>query len=50
MDTLFAIGMLVGLLKSHAAEPPKAAAPVEQHEAATVKPRPRYKPAPSLGY
>ena len=31
METLFAIGMLVGLMRPYA-EPPKAAAPIEQHQ------------------
>jgi hypothetical protein len=31
METLYAIGMLVGLMNSHA-EPPKAVAPVVQHQ------------------
>jgi hypothetical protein len=55
METLFAIGMMVGLMKSHG-EPPKAvAAPVEQRQiqAAHVpadRPRAHKKSEWLLGY
>jgi hypothetical protein len=54
METLFAIGMMVGLMRSHA-EPPKAAVPlvqrqIAQHQAEAEKPRPRKKSEWLLSY
>jgi hypothetical protein len=52
METLYAIGMLVGLMKAHA-EPPKVAAappPIEQHRVVVEKPQPRKKPEWLLDY
>jgi hypothetical protein len=55
METLFAIGMLVGLVKSQGEPPKVAAAPVEQRQvlvekALVEKPRPRKKSEWSLSY
>jgi hypothetical protein len=54
METLFAIGMMVGLMQSRA-EPPKAAAPlvqrqIAQHQAEADKSRPRKKAEWLLSY
>jgi hypothetical protein len=49
METLFAIGMMVGLMKSQA-QPPKVAPTVEQHHAEIDKTKPRKKSEWPLGY
>jgi hypothetical protein len=43
METLFAIGMMVGLMKSHGEPPKVAAAPAEQRHVEAEKSRPRNK-------
>jgi hypothetical protein len=50
METLFAIGMMVGLMKSHGEPPKVAAAPVEQRQIQADKPRPHKKSEWPLGY
>jgi hypothetical protein len=52
LETLYAIAVVVGTLKAHAAppaEPPKAIA-MERREPAGDKPKPRTRPEPSLGF
>ena len=49
METLFAIGMLVGLMKSHT-EPPKAVPPAEQRQVQAQKSRPHKKSEWPLSY
>jgi hypothetical protein len=50
METLFAIGMMVGLMRSHGEPPKVAAAPVEQRQVPAEKHHPRRKSEWPLDY
>jgi hypothetical protein len=52
MDTLYAIAVIVGTLKAHAAPAPQAPNMIttEHREVKTAKPPARHRPDPSLGF